>query len=282
MAVLSLEPAFDDPLTGHLAREGTEGGGRGVVRDEARTLDLEPEDLRDGVSGRLVAGPKDRSDVVTAAGRHREHRHLSFVHAVELDRRLEPALAEALAGADNVAVVWGDALRIELEELRPAPTRLVANLPYAIATPLLLSSLWRLPEVERWCVMVQREVADRWLAPPGSRLYGGPSVLLQLAAAPTFRRPVPRESFLPRPHVDSVLVALRRTGPAPDPATRALVRAAFAQRRKTLANALAGAGADKGAVVAALADAGLGAAARPEALPPAAFPALARALQWPA
>ncbi|MDX6645770.1 MAG: rRNA (adenine1518-N6/adenine1519-N6)-dimethyltransferase [Miltoncostaeaceae bacterium] len=208
-------------------------------------------------------------------------RAAACVHAVELDRRLEPALLDALAGADNVRVVWGDAMRLDLAALDPAPTRVVANLPYAIATPLVLNTLWGLPAVERWCVMVQREVADRWLAQPGSRLYGGPSVLLQLAAEPTFRRAVPREAFLPRPHVDSALVALRRIGTPPDQPTRALVRAAFAQRRKTLANALAAAGADKRAVGAALAAAGIGPAARPEELPPAAFPVLAGALQWP-
>jgi 16S rRNA (adenine1518-N6/adenine1519-N6)-dimethyltransferase len=208
-------------------------------------------------------------------------RAAALVHAVELDRRLEPALIDALAGAANVRLVWGDAMRLDLAALAPAPTRLVANLPYSIATPILLETLWGLPAVERWCVMVQREVADRWLAAPGGRLYGGPSVLVQLGAEATFRRSVPRESFLPRPHVDSALVALRRTGPPPAPATRSLVRTAFAQRRKTLANALAAAGADKRAVAEALADAGFGPSARPEELPPAVFPALARALEWP-
>jgi 16S rRNA (adenine1518-N6/adenine1519-N6)-dimethyltransferase len=208
-------------------------------------------------------------------------RAAACVHAVELDRRLEPALADALSGTDNVRLVWGDAMRLDLAALEPPPTRVVANLPYAIATPLVLTTLWDLPAVERWCVMVQREVADRWLAGPGSRLYGGPSVLVQLAAEPTFRRAVPRDAFLPRPHVDSALVALRRTGPAPDPRTRALVRAAFAPRRKTLANSLAAAGADKRAVGEALSAAGIAPAARPEELPPSAFPALARALQWP-
>jgi 16S rRNA (adenine1518-N6/adenine1519-N6)-dimethyltransferase len=208
-------------------------------------------------------------------------RAAACVHAVELDRRLEPALTDALSGTDNVRLVWGDAMRLDLAALEPQPTRVVANLPYAIATPLVLTTLWDLPAVERWCVMVQREVADRWLAGPGSRLYGGPSVLVQLTAEPTFRRPVARDAFLPRPHVDSALVALRRIGPAPDPGTRALVRAAFAQRRKTLANSLAAAGADKRAVGEALAAAGVAPAARPEELPPTAFPALARALQWP-
>jgi 16S rRNA (adenine1518-N6/adenine1519-N6)-dimethyltransferase len=202
------------------------------------------------------------------------------VHAVEVDRRMEPALAEALAGADNVDLIWGDALRLDLTALDPPPSCLVANLPYAIATPLVVESLHTLPTVERWAVMVQREVADRWAAPPGSRLYGAPSVLLQSATEQTFRRAVGREVFAPRPRVDSALVAMRRRGPAPAPALRALVRAAFGQRRKTLANALAAAGADRGEVAAALVALGRPADARPESLPPDDYRRLAEALAW--
>ena len=91
------------------------------------------------------------------------------VHAVEMDRRLEAALADAIAGAGNVRVHWGDAMKLDLGALDPPPTALVANLPYAIATPLVAESLWRLPGVERWCVMAQREVVDRWLAPARGR-----------------------------------------------------------------------------------------------------------------
>jgi 16S rRNA (adenine1518-N6/adenine1519-N6)-dimethyltransferase len=209
-------------------------------------------------------------------------RAAEWVHAVELDRRLEPALADALAGAGNVTVHWGDAMRLPLESLSPAPTALVANLPYSIATPLVLESLWGLPTLERWCVMVQREVVDRWLAAPGGRLYGAPSVLLQLSAVPTFRRTVGREVFTPRPRVDSALVALRRVAPGPAPAVRALVRAAFAARRKTLANALGLAGADRARVAEVLTGLGHSPTVRPEALPPEAFPALAEALAWTA
>ena len=204
------------------------------------------------------------------------------VHAVEIDRRLEPALAEVVADARNVRLHWADALKMPLEELDPAPTALVANLPYSIATPLVVESLWRLPGLERWCVMAQREVVDRWLAPPGGRLYGVPSVLLGLTAEPTFRRSVGREVFAPRPRVDSALVALRRTAPGPGAGVRALVRAAFGARRKTLVNALAAAGADKEATRAALAALGHPPGVRPEALPPADFAALARELSWSA
>jgi 16S rRNA (adenine1518-N6/adenine1519-N6)-dimethyltransferase len=209
-------------------------------------------------------------------------RAAAAVHAVELDRRLEGALADALSGCANVTVHWGDAMRIPLEDLRPAPTALVSNLPYDIATPLVLESAWRLPSLERWCVMAQREVVDRWLAPPGGRLYGAPSVLVQLALEPTFRRSVGREVFVPRPRVDSALVAFRRRGPAPAPGVRSLVRAAFGARRKTLANALALAGADRAAVADALEALGLPRTVRPEALAPTDFPPLAEALRWTA
>jgi 16S rRNA (adenine1518-N6/adenine1519-N6)-dimethyltransferase len=207
-------------------------------------------------------------------------REAGVVHALEVDRRLEPALAQALAGAGNVRLRWEDALRTPLEELDPPPTKVVANLPYSIATPFIVESLWRLPDLSRWVVMAQREVADRWLAAPGGRLYGAPAVLIQLTCRPTLRRRVGREVFTPRPRVDSALVGLRRVAPGPGPEVRSLVRAAFATRRKTLANALAAAGAEKAAVVRALEDLGAPAGARPEALPPPAFPALAEALGW--
>ena len=209
-------------------------------------------------------------------------RAASWVHAVEFDRRLEPALVDALTGRDNVTVHWGDAMRLPLHELAPPPTALVANLPYSIATPLVLESLWGLPSLERWCVMVQREVVDRWLAAPGGRLYGAPSVLLQLATQVPFRRSVGREVFTPRPRVDSALVALRRTGPGPSPAVRRLVRAAFATRRKTLVNALGLAGADRAAVAAALERRDRSPTVRPEALAPGDFAALAEEITWTA
>lgn len=200
------------------------------------------------------------------------------VHALELDRRVEPVLAEVLAGAPNVAVHWGDAMRADLGALDPAPTVVVANLPYNIATPFMVESLWRLPRVARWCVMTQAEVADRWLAAPGGRLYGAPTVLMGLALRPTFRRAVGREVFVPRPRVDSALVAFERVGPGPDDQVRALVRAAFAARRKTLANTLGAAGHDKDAVRRALTAIGRDPAARPETLAPADYRELARRL----
>jgi len=196
------------------------------------------------VIGRLAAlGPED---VVLEVGaglgvltRYLASR-VALVHAVEVDRSLEPHLVEALAGAANVRLVFGDALELALGELSPPPGKLVANLPYAIATPLVAESLDGLPGVSRWCVMVQREVADRLVAAPGGKSYGAVSVLVQLTAARTGFHPVARTCFRPRPNVDSALVAFeRRRDWGPEFArVKRLVQGAFAHRRKTLANSL--------------------------------------------
>ena len=114
----------------------------------------------------------------------------AHVHAVELDRRLEPHLL-GIAARPNVSLHWGDALRLDLASLDPAPTKLVANLPYNVATPIVAESLAGLPTVDLWCVMVQREVADRFFAVPSTKAYGAVSVLIQLAATRTGFHPVP-------------------------------------------------------------------------------------------
>ena len=196
------------------------------------------------------------------------------VHAVEIDRALEPALTGL---ADNVDVVFGDALRLELP--RDA-TKLVANLPYNVATPLVVESLDGLPSLELWCVMVQREVADRFFAHPGTKEYGAVSVLVQLAARRTGFHAVSRTVFRPPPNVDSALVAFRRSAlPANYARTKELVIAAFAHRRKTLPNSVAQAGlASREAAAAALAAIGRAAEIRAEALAPQEFVALAEAL----
>jgi 16S rRNA (adenine1518-N6/adenine1519-N6)-dimethyltransferase len=203
------------------------------------------------------------------------------VHAVELDQGLEPHLSAALQGRRNVDVVFGDALRLELAALDPPPTKLVANLPYNVATPLVVESLDDLPSIERWCVMVQREVADRFVAASGTKAYGAVSVLVQLVAERTGFRPVARTVFRPPPNVDSALVAFRRRGPLPEryAAIKRLVEAAFAHRRKTLPNSLELAGyADRERAAAALEQLGFSAATRAERLAPADFAALAELL----
>lgn len=201
------------------------------------------------------------------------------VHCVEIDRGLEPALAGVLA-LPNVELHWGDAMKVDLAALSPAPTAMVANLPYAVATPLLLRTIELLPSLGRWTVMVQREIADRLRAAPGSRTYGSPSALVQLACEVELIRKVDPAVFKPRPRVDSAILALRRTGPAADPATRELVRAAFAHRRKSLARSLEHARPGVlGAAREALVELGFAADARAEALGAADFAKLSAMLR---
>ena len=121
----------------------------------------------------------------------------------------------------------------------PTPTKVVANLPYGVAATVLLKSIAELPEASLWVAMVQREVGERLAAGPGTRVYGATSVLAQLACDVRVLRKVPRTVFHPVPHVDSVLLSMRRRGPAPDDAVRDLVHAGFAHRRKALAGSLA-------------------------------------------
>jgi 16S rRNA (adenine1518-N6/adenine1519-N6)-dimethyltransferase len=200
---------------------------------------------------------------------------VAYVHAVEVDRRLEPELREL----PRTTVHWGDALRLDVAALDPPPRKLVSNLPYNVATPLVVESL-ALPQLETWCVMVQREVADRFFASPSTKAYGAVSVLVQLATERTGFHPVSREVFRPRPNVDSALVAFRRVAAGAPPALKRLVEAAFGHRRKTLANALALAGlASRQQAVAALAAIGQDPAVRAEALAPPEFVALEDALE---
>jgi 16S rRNA (adenine1518-N6/adenine1519-N6)-dimethyltransferase len=167
------------------------------------------------------------------------------VHVIEVDRRLEAGLREALAPYRGATLHMGDALELDLAGLRPAPTKVVANLPYGIAATAILRTIDELPGVSRWVVMVQREVGERLAAAPGTSAYGIPSVLAQLACEVKVLRRVSRTVFRPVPNVDSVLVGLERRGPGADAALRAFVHHAFAHRRKALAGSLAlAAGAD--------------------------------------
>ena len=202
------------------------------------------------------------------------------VQVIELDERLRPELGEVAELHGNVAVVWGDALRIDLRTLDPAPGKVVSNLPYSIATPMILKTIEELPDVDSWTLLVQREIADRLRATPGSRVYGAPSVLVQIAAEVELLRGVDRAVFTPRPRVDSALMALRRRGPAAPEPVRRLVHQAFAHRRKSLARSLElAAPGGRDAARAALREAGLPEDARAEALSPEEFVRLAGSLQ---
>jgi 16S rRNA (adenine1518-N6/adenine1519-N6)-dimethyltransferase len=164
---------------------------------------------------------------------------VAHVHVVELDRGLEAALRDALDPHPNATLHLADAVKLDLQALDPAPTKVVANLPYGVAASVILRTITDLPAVTTWVAMVQKEVGARFAAQAGSSAYGVPSVLAQLACDVKVLRPVSRTVFHPVPNVDSVLVGLTRRGPAPEPALRALVQHGFAHRRKALARSLA-------------------------------------------
>jgi 16S rRNA (adenine1518-N6/adenine1519-N6)-dimethyltransferase len=196
------------------------------------------------------------------------------VHALELDESLEPLLRERLAGRENVELVFGDALDLLDAGFEPPPRKLVANLPYNVATPIVMEGLAVLPSVSLWCVMVQREVADRFFAPPGTKEYGAVSVVLQLAVERTGFHSVARTCFRPPPNVDSALVSFRRKRDwdAELAAVRRLAQAAFAHRRKILANSLELAGlANRERTASALDELGRQASVRAEELTPDEF-----------
>ena len=229
-----------------------------------RLADLEPDDVVLEIGPGLGVLTRYLADRV------------ALVHAVEIDSELVPHLPQL----PNVRIEVGDALRLDLAGLDPPPDKLVANLPYNVATPIVVESLAGLPSLERWCVMVQREVADRFFAEPGTKAYGGVSVLVQLATERTGFHPVARTVFRPRPNVDSALVAfVRRPLPPRFAEIKRVVEGAFAHRRKTLPNSLELAGITGRARAAeALSALGRPAATRAEALTPEEFVELERSL----
>ncbi|MGW1764729.1 16S rRNA (adenine(1518)-N(6)/adenine(1519)-N(6))-dimethyltransferase RsmA [Streptomyces sp. NPDC002073] len=199
----------------------------------------------------------------------------AHVTAVEIDDILAAALPATIearlpAKKDRFALVHSDAMLVQ-ELPGPAPTALVANLPYNVAVPVLLHMLDRFPTIERTLVMVQAEVADRLAARPGNKVYGVPSVKANWYADVKRAGAIGRNVFWPAPNVDSGLVALvRRAEPVKTTATKAevfaAVDAAFAQRRKTLRAALSGWAGSPAAAEAALVAAGISPQARGEAL----------------
>jgi 16S rRNA (adenine1518-N6/adenine1519-N6)-dimethyltransferase len=237
-----------------------------------------------GVIGRMSALAS--ADVVLEVGpglgvptRYLAER-VARVHSIELDRSLEQHLRDALVGVSNVDLVWGDALTVAVDDLEPQPGKLVANLPYNVATPLVVETLEHASSIQLWCVMVQREVADRFFAEPRTKAYGAVSVLVQLSARRTGFHAVSPHVFRPPPRVQSALVAFERSPIAPIASVRPVVEAAFAHRRKTAANAIAHAGlAPREQIVEALASIGHPPNARAEELTPDEFVALAEALR---
>lgn len=210
----------------------------------------------------------------------------AYVHAVEIDPRLAAALGPTIAEqapefADRLRVYPLDAMRLSPAELgQPEPTAVVANLPYNVAVPVLLHLLAQLPGLAHGLVMVQREVADRLTATPGSRSYGGPTVKLAWYAHARAAGRVSASVFWPVPNVESGLVAFARRDPpagADRAAVFAVIDAAFAQRRKMLRSALGSWAGGPEAADAVLRRAGVPPTARGEELDVAAFAAIAAA-----
>ncbi|MDT8903690.1 16S rRNA (adenine(1518)-N(6)/adenine(1519)-N(6))-dimethyltransferase RsmA [Anaeroselena agilis] len=205
------------------------------------------------------------------------------VVAVELDRRLVEVLADTLAGYDGVRVVHGDILKIDISrEMATAPFKVVANLPYYITTPILMGILEQRLPVSVLVTMVQKEVAARMVAAPGGKDYGALSVAVQYYTAPEIAFYVPPRSFIPAPAVESAVIRCAVRERPPVEVTREatffrVVKAAFAQRRKTLANALKAAGLAAGEVAAIMAASGIDGGRRGETLSLAEFAAVANA-----
>jgi 16S rRNA (adenine1518-N6/adenine1519-N6)-dimethyltransferase len=209
----------------------------------------------------------------------------SQVHAFEIDKSLGPALAATLAGRPNVSLHFEDILKASLERLAPPPTLCASNLPYSVAGPFVIEALQRLPSVRRYCLMVQREVADRMAAGPGTKVYGTLSVWVGLYTRILRARQLSRTIFYPQPHVDSTLIVLERRGqdelPTADRALlREVIQAAFGQRRKTLVNALsAGLHVSREWAAGAVAAVGASPDVRAERLEPGQFLRLAEGFQ---
>ena len=200
----------------------------------------------------------------------------AFVTAVEVDKKLPAVLKETLAGYENFRLVEGDILKINLSELMPKPFKVAANLPYYITTQILLTLLEKDLPATKIVTMVQREVAERMTAAPGSKIYGALSVAVQFRSEARIAFDVPPESFLPSPEVtSSVVVCDVRKPPfeVDEDFFFKVVRTAFAQRRKTLLNSLASFGREK------LLASGIDVKRRAETLSLEEFAALATALQ---
>ena len=213
------------------------------------------------------------------------------VAAVEIDRKLLPILQETLAGYDNVTVIHADILKVDIAELAREknggrPLKIVANLPYYITTPIIMGLLESHAPIESMTLLVQKEVADRMKAGPGSKDYGALSLAVQYYAEPYLAANVPPNCFMPRPNVDSALITLTTHK---EPPVRAqdekllfrLIRASFNQRRKTLVNGLANSSEldfSKEEIQSALETLGLPPAVRGEALMLSEFAALSDTL----
>lgn len=247
----------------------------GIVRGIVEAAEIQPGDrvleIGPGI-GTLTQG-------LLEAGAH--------VTAVELDKKLPAVLAKTLEGYENFTLVPGDILKTDIPALMGEEKfKVAANLPYYITTPILMTLLEKKLPITQLVTMVQKEVAERMIAQPGTKAYGALSVAVQYYTEPHIAMDVPPRSFIPAPEVDSVVIACRvRENPPVDIKDAAeeklffrVVKGAFGQRRKTLGNALKAAGFDKELLAKALVNAGIDAGRRGETLTLAEFAAIAREL----
>lgn len=207
------------------------------------------------------------------------------VVAVEIDKRLPEVLAKTLDGYENVRVVHGDILKVNIPEIVGGqPFKVVANLPYYITTPIIMTLLERRLPVTKLVTMVQKEVADRMVARPGKKDYGALSVAVQFFTSPEIVAAVPPKSFIPSPAVDSVVICCDvRERPPVDVRSEKMffrvVKGAFSQRRKTLSNALKTMGLPAETIKAALEKADIDGARRGETLSLDEFASIANRIE---
>jgi 16S rRNA (adenine1518-N6/adenine1519-N6)-dimethyltransferase len=202
------------------------------------------------------------------------------VTAIEFDRALMPALAEVTDGLANVTVVQGDAMKFDWLALTEGREwTLCANLPYNIATPLVMDLLDEVPAIRRFIVMVQREAGERLIAQAGESRYGAVSVRVAYSATGRLIRAVPAEVFWPRPTIESVVIRLERLSSPPVIVERGklwrVIDVAFSERRKTMRNALRRLGLDGETADRVLTESGVGPSQRPEELPLSSFARIA-------
>ena len=206
----------------------------------------------------------------------------ALVTAVEIDKKLPAVLKETLSGYENFRLIEGDILKINLSELMPRRFKVVANLPYYITTQILLTLLEKNLPVTKVVTMVQREVAERMTALPGSKIYGALSIAVQFRSEARIAFEVPPKSFLPPPEVTSAVVVcdIRKFPLELDENFfNKIVRAAFAQRRKTLLNSLTGAGFSREKILSALEISGIDGSRRAETLSLEEFAKISAALK---
>ncbi len=281
-----MEPGTDALLTASAVRRLLVEHKLSLRRSAGQNLLVDPNTVRkivhdSGVGPQdvvLEIGPGLGSLTLALAARARR------IVTIEIDAGLVRALRDVLGDRPNLTILHADALRVDFDTLLAGEeARLIANLPYSVATPVVFHALESEMIADAF-VMVQREVGERWAASPGDALYGGPSVKLQLLAEVEIVSEVPRSVFFPVPNVDSVTVRIARREGAPPPIERGriveVVDLAFAQRRKMLRNSMR-AYADPERLARAFASAGIDPHLRPEELEVEAFRRLAAALAQP-